>query len=105
MNKQDFETQWWFKLGRYLLDIISGPFISAILTIFALKNPTEFLTGFIYFLGFCLSGLRLWLSVKHRKVEFLEKMVYRKQREGDHEMEGGVIDSNSVGMAEWVSKI
>lgn len=105
MKVENLENQWWFKVIRYFLDIISGPFISAVLTNFALKNPSEWLTGFIYFLGFYLSGLKLWLSVKHRKLEFLEKMVYRKQKKGDEELEGGIIDSNSVGITEWVSKI
>jgi len=63
-----------------LVDIISGPFISAILTNLVIRNPSEWLTGFIYFLGFFLSGLKLWLSVKNKKLEFLEKMVYRKQK-------------------------
>lgn len=105
MKLQDFQNQWWFKGLQYISDILSGPLISAILTRFVIQNSSEWLTAFIYFLGFCLSGLRLWLSIKQRKIEFLEKMVYRKQKKGDEEMEGGIIDSNSVGITEWVSKI
>lgn len=93
------------KVLHYILDLISGPFISAILVNYAIKEPSEYLTAFIYLLGFLLSGYRLMISAKNRKIDFLEKMVVRKEGEGKNKVERGIIDQNSVGMTEWVSKI
>lgn len=90
---------------KFLAEAVVGPSISALLERFVIQNPSELLVGFIYFLGFSLSAFKLWLSIKHRKIDFLEKMVYRKQKKNGEELEGGIIDSNSVGMTEWVSKI
>lgn len=86
-------------------DSAVGPSIAALLDKFVVKNPSEGLVAFIYLLGFSLSAIRVIISLKQRKIRFLEKMVYRKQKKGGEELEGGIIDSNSVGMAEWVSKI
>ncbi len=89
----------------YVVDAIMGPSIAAVLDKFIIERPSELLVAFIYLLGFALSGFRMWTSVKNRKIEFLEKMVLRKEKKDGAEMEGGIIDSNSVGMTEWVSKI
>lgn len=105
MKEGHFENDWWFRLIGYLSDLASGPILSAALTNFVLKDPSEILIGFIYLLGFGLSAMRLWLSVRARKLEFLEKMVYRKQKKGDEELDGGIVDENSVRMTELVSKI
>lgn len=104
MNNKNFESKI-KRLLTYVGDAAIGPSISALLEKFVIANPSEQLVAFIYFLGFSLSAFRIWLSVKHRKLEFLETMVYRKQKKDGEEMEGGIIDSNSVGMTEWVSKI
>lgn len=90
---------------RFLAEAAVGPSISALLERFVIQNPSELLVGFIYLLGFLLSAFKLWLSIKHRKIDFLEKMVYRKQKKNGEELEGGIIDENSVGVTEWVSKI
>ena len=89
----------------YISDVILGPGLAALLDKFVISNPSERLVAFIYFLGFSLSAFKLWTSIKHRKLEFLEKMVYREQKKDGEEMRGGIIDSNSVGMAEWISKV
>ena len=103
--EKDNIKKWPIQALKYIVDLISGPTVSAILTNYAIKDPSEYLTGFIYLLGFALSALKLSISVKQRKIEFLEKMVYRKQDKDGEKLEGGIVDSNSVGMAEWVSKI
>lgn len=93
------------KFRYYLADTLLGPGIAAVLDRFVVRSPSEWLVAFIYFLGFGLSAFKLWTSVKMRKMEFLEKMVYREQNKNGEELKGVIVDSNSVGMAEWVSKI
>ena len=101
----DLRDKYLVKFRSYFTDALLGPGIAAVLERFVVINPTQELVAFIYFLGFGLSAFKLWTSVKHRKLEFLEKMVYREQKNNGEEIRGGIIDSNSVGMAEWVSKI
>ena len=93
------------EIAGYVFDSIIGPSISAFLDKLVLRGASEHLIAFVYFLGFSLSVFRIWQSVKTRKIRFLERMVYRKQKKNGEELEGGIVDSNSVGMAEWVSKI
>ena len=102
---RDLRNRYLPKAKDYFLDAALGPGISAILERFVIQNPSEQLVAFIYFLGFSLSAFKLWVSVKHRKLDFLEKMVYREQRKDGEEMKGGIVDSNSVGVTEWVSKL
>lgn len=101
----DLRSKYLTKAKGYFLDATLGPAIAAILERFVIQNPSELLVAFVYFLGFGLSAFKLWASVKHRKLDFLEKMVYREQKKNGEEIKGGIVDSNSVGMTEWVSKI
>lgn len=101
----DLRDKYLTKFRNYFVDALLGPGIAAVLDKFVIKEPSEGLVAFIYFLGFGLSAFKLWASVKHRKLDFLEKMVYREQKKNGEEMKGGIIDSNSVGMAEWVANI
>lgn len=101
----DLRDKYLTKFRHYFTDALLGPGIAALLDKFVIENPSEKLVAFIYFLGFGLSAFKLWTSVKHRKLDFLEKMVYREQKKDGEEMKGGIVDSNSVGMAEWISKI
>lgn len=101
----DLRNKYLSKAKDYFIDAALGPGIAAILERFVIQNPSEQLVAFIYFLGFGLSAFKLWISVKHRKLDFLEKMVYREQKKDGEEIKGGIVDSNSVGVTEWVSKI
>lgn len=101
----DLRNKYLTKFRNYFIDALLGPGIAALLNKFVIEKPSEGLVAFVYFLGFGLSAFKLWTSVKHRKLDFLEKMVYREQKGKSEEMKGGIVDSNSVGMAEWVSKI
>ncbi len=105
LKDEDLRSRYITKARNYFLDAALGPGIAAILERFVIQNPSEQLVAFIYFLGFGLSAFKLWTSVKHRKLDFLEKMVYREQKKNGEEIKGGIVDSNSVGVAEWVSKI
>src|SRR3990167_10825869 len=96
---EDLRKRYLPKARDYFLDAALGPSIAAVLERFVIQNPSEPLVAFIYLLGFGLSAIKLWVSVKHRKLEFLEKMVYREQKKDGEEIKGGIIDSNSVGMA------
>lgn len=104
-KNEDLRDRYLTKAKDYFIDAALGPGIAAILDRFVIQNPSEQLVAFIYFLGFGLSAIKLWVSVKHRKLDFLEKMVYREQKKGNEEIKGGIVDSNSVGVTEWVSKI
>lgn len=101
----DLRNKYLPKSKDYFLDVALGPGIAAILERFVIQDPSEQLVAFIYFLGFSLSAFKLWVSVKHRKLDFLEKMVYREQKKNGEEMKGGIVDSNSVGVTEWISRI
>lgn len=89
----------------YFGDLVVGPSISALLDKFVISNPSEYLVGFIYLLGFSLSAFKVWQSVKVEKVRFLEKMVYRKQKKNGEGLEGGIIDENSVKMADALTRL
>lgn len=104
-NKPTIANQWLYNILTYIIDALTGPSISAFLITFTLDKPSELLTGFIYLLGFGFSGLKVWLSfrVRERKMRLMEKIVYREQ-DGQGKLKGGIIDSNTVGVAEWVSK-
>lgn len=104
-NKLNITESWWHKALAYIIDALTGPSISAFLITFTLDKPSELLTGFIYFLGFGFSGLKVWLTyrVRERKMRLMEKVVYREQ-DGQGKIKGGIIDSNTVGVAEWVSR-
>lgn len=102
---EDLRNKYLPKAKDYFLDAVLGPSIAAILERFIIQNPSEQLVAFIYFLGFGLSAFKLWVSVKHRKLEFLEKMVYREQKKDGEELKGGIVDLNSAKVTEWVSKI
>jgi len=92
---------------NYIVDFAVGPSVSAILERFVIVNPSEYLVGFIYLLGFSLSAFRIWqvVGLRKKKIDFLEKMVFRKQKKNGEEMEGGIIDANSVKMAEALAKL
>lgn len=104
-DESNLRDKYLVKFRNYFVDAALGPGIAAILDKFVINNPSQELVAFVYFLGFSLSAFKLWTAVKQRKLEFLEKMVYREQTKNGEELKGGIVDSNSVGMAEWVSKI
>ena len=103
--KSNTGVNWVAETSIYIGDFVVGPSISAVLNRVVISNPSEYLVAFIYLLGFSLSAFKIWQSVKTRKVRFLERMVYRKQKKNGEELEGGIIDENSVKMADALTRL